>query len=223
VRSVFTLAVLAGVLATAGACGSGDGDSRPLREVLAAPDDMSFDIRFRVSGSSSSDQVFVWRQSEGVRRFDVLIGTPPMSGALELQTVFRQTNVASEYHDCSWLQAARLDRATVECDEPLEVSGDIVYLVTAMITYGELEDATRDEVIAGRDARCYSVRKSELSRGMEVCLARDSALPLRMQFETTTVSAIDIREQSGRVTEPSRFEAMASGDGEYSLVSLELP
>lgn len=196
-----------------------DGPQR----VIAAASNQAFSVTYALQGAIPGDNVVIWRQQNGVRRFDILPASGiPTQGEFVVQTGFSATFIAPDQTiECLWLTAgdpgggARISCGVGEAIGP--VFGTLSNLDMAVVTGTE-----GSRSILGRPTSCYRMQSG---RDSLVC-ADAAGIPLYVRSTDPSGNAVEMEAIAAgtpaRITFPSHLASL----GEFATVpinELQLP
>jgi hypothetical protein len=191
-RFVLSLLSFAALTLSAAACSSVFGRTdagRPLLDLIALPSE-SFEVTYDLT-ESGSGRAFVWRQGEGMRRFDAAtLGgfDSPVSGAFRVMDQFRtQSNLPVSYYDCTWVRNGSRE-ANVDCSRSIGGVPIIGDLEVVMLD-GKVRGRTESREIAGREVQCYEYESRRFNLVGDVCIDDDLRAPLAISIEDPSTGA----------------------------------
>jgi hypothetical protein len=203
---------------------TGDGDREALSTQVSDATARTR-IDFTLDQPADSHPVFVWRQGDGVRRFDILEEKdgPISSGYFQVQRQFIGPNAQQLWH-CTWT-AINSKNARTDC-RSLDIQPDIVSELLAALAFAEVTRAG-DRQILGRSAECFRWGAEISHSAGIICLDQESRLPL--EFATTGSGAVTLRATSIQLNnnaerlEPAYLEPGSAPTDEMPIQDLHLP
>lgn len=182
---------------------------------------------FAWSTRTGSHGLFVWRQAEGLRRWDELpSGSGVRQGAFSIYSDFSSTNkglrfIGNDEVDCNWTATSN-DDAKLFCEDGL-ARNPPSFIIARMRSVSLHQVETRE--ILERIAICYSFHDSPSTTG-ELCVDEREGLPLSFAghdfpvLDSVTVTALSVFE-----TPPDVPLKTFGNDGETQrkLADLGLP
>ena len=184
------------------ACGSGmsepsidpqtvdSGHSSTISELIASSSAISFTVILRPKGKTSGDEVIVWRQGGGLRRWDIIHErASPELGSFEVQSrIDANGGFSASEEACDWDQYGDSSQAHVSCGEG---SSDPLLMDLDESVLLPVQGPPIPQQIRGRPARCYTV-DAPSAHGASFCFDEALQMPLRLaagglEYEATSV------------------------------------
>jgi hypothetical protein len=170
-------------------------------DLLANPMALGFEVDLKASdiNDARGTRRLVWRQSDGVRRWDDLQLSGETQGSFTVESSFDASAIlGDEAEGCLWQELTDRE-AHASCSEGganVPAFRDLESLLVAKI------DSEGDkQTVDSRAAHCYTITSGDFGRGV-LCIDDQLSAPLLFASRTLTFSDVSIKRFDAALVEP---------------------